>query len=216
MFFLHRFFFSCPTSSLKLYHVVRANYGGRQGQTRSNLRKHKQIDEIEWKNWENIIMNLTTRAEHSEIVPQIQKRCKHRKRQQKCFQPTLKVLNTAWTCLLRFVTHDVTEVGFVYRLVMFMLWRLRLLGILFLYLQRFRICSTFSKCCACVVKLMKMFSQFACVSYICMCFLMLLRVCPCRHHGQQPLTATISFLVEILSCSWVKDVVYDSNPTHFL
>ncbi len=44
------------------------------------------------------------------------------------------------------------------------------------FVARFSICSMFSKCCACVVKLMKMFSSFACVLSICMCYLKLLRV----------------------------------------
>ncbi len=97
-------FFQLPNSAFELH----LNYSGRQGQTCSSLRKHHQSD------------NTYAAFRKHRTTANTEMNCKYRKRQRKCFQPTLKVLDTPWTRLLpRFVTREVIEVVCVSSLLVY-------------------------------------------------------------------------------------------------
>ncbi len=155
-------------------------------QNTSKLRKHlHQFD-----NTRRAFRKHTNTGFSNTKTLQIQKRCKHRKRQQKCFQPTLKVLSCHGLLLMKLLKSGLCIISSCL-CCEFLTSAAALLctcadseccthdSVLVVTLPlsfsvfaaRFCICSMFSKCCACVVK-MKMLSWFACVSSLCMC------VCP--------------------------------------
>ncbi len=97
------------------------------GANAQQLKKYMQIDETRkhLHQFDNTCSIKKTCRKYGNAANtdtlQTQKRCKYKKRQWKCFQQTLKVLNTAWArLLLRFVTHEVIKWS-VCHLFMFML-----------------------------------------------------------------------------------------------